>query len=188
MPKMTHHYGPVAQVCDCGEVRKSTASADAPPGWPGARPHHVACKIECPINHELLITKLRSQGVTYYTCSSCDELLINETTRRGRSDMWVRNDPDLIPHNQILDSDRLFLLTAPNRTDLYWRVESRGYTMQIAEAGIYSRREAEAIVNNKRGDQMIPLRKFEETIKHLIKQCDEHKKSLLEMQEMLKDG
>jgi hypothetical protein len=101
--------------------------------------------------------------------------------RRGRSDIWTRNDPDLI------SSAQFYLITAPNRSDLYWRPNRQGYTIQIAEAGVYSKREAEGIVSNGRGDMMIPLHSLANTVDYLVKKCDEDKKALLEMVQMIKE-
>lgn len=87
--------------------------------------------------------------------------------------------------DSIDDTPEFLLITAPGRNDLFWRPERQGYTVQIAEAGVYSRREAEGIVRNQRGDKMWDLRDYRTTIIDLIRQCDEHKKSLQDMLEML---
>lgn len=71
-----------------------------------------------------------------------------------------------------------YLLTAPDRVDLYWRPHSQGYTTSIAEAGVYSKQEATRIVNNKRGDKMIDMWSIRKDINALILEASEHIKLL----------
>jgi hypothetical protein len=53
----------------------------------------------------------------------------------------------------------LYFITAPNRTDLYWRPDKCGYTNEIAKAGLYDEIESKRIEDGGRGDKRIPLNK-----------------------------
>lgn len=70
-------------------------------------------------------------------------------------------------------SEQFWVITAPNRTDLYWRPDSQGYTTHLAEAEVYSKKQAESIVNNKRGDKMYSLLELEERLEEDYKTIQE---------------
>ena len=67
-----------------------------------------------------------------------------------------------------------WVILAPDRTDLYWRQARKGYTMYLAEAGIYSKKEAEGIVNMKRGDRMKSLKELLPELRRLQREVIEH--------------
>lgn len=67
--------------------------------------------------------------------------------------------------------ENYFLIMAPGRPDLYWRANSRGYTTKIAQAGVYSEKEANGIVGNKRGDKSIPLINLKEELFRDLKEA-----------------
>lgn len=67
-----------------------------------------------------------------------------------------------------------WVILAPDRTDLYWRGERKGYTMFLAEAGIYSKKEAESIVNSRRGDRMKSLAELLPELRRLHREVLEH--------------
>jgi hypothetical protein len=50
-----------------------------------------------------------------------------------------------------------YFITAPSRTDLYWRPGRKGYTTELADAGLYEEEEAKRIESGGRGDRIIPL-------------------------------
>lgn len=58
--------------------------------------------------------------------------------------------------------DLWFVILAPDRTDLYWRPASKGYTTRLGLAGVYSAEEAESIVSNRRGDRAVSLTSLRE--------------------------
>jgi len=61
-------------------------------------------------------------------------------------------------------------ITAPNRTDLYWRPNKEGYTTNLADAGLYDWRESTNIEKEGRGDKVVILRSKKEEIQSLIKE------------------
>jgi hypothetical protein len=50
-----------------------------------------------------------------------------------------------------------FFITAPDKTDIYWRPNKMGYTGNLAEAGLYTKLEAKSIEGMGRGDKARPV-------------------------------
>lgn len=76
----------------------------------------------------------------------------------------------------------LYFITAPDRTDLYWRPNKCGYTTDLAEAGLYGEREALSIESGRRGDKAIP---FMNKKAELIALRDKCKKDLSYLESIL---
>jgi hypothetical protein len=53
--------------------------------------------------------------------------------------------------------DDVYIIVAPDRTDLYWRANRCGYTNNLAYAGIYTQAEAERIEALQRGDVKVAV-------------------------------
>jgi hypothetical protein len=62
-----------------------------------------------------------------------------------------------MPMPPSLGTNEFFFITAPDRSDLYWRPNRMGYTDNIAEAGLYTRLEAKGIEGLGRGDNLVPV-------------------------------
>lgn len=73
-----------------------------------------------------------------------------------------------------------WVILAPDKIDLYWRAERKGYTMYLAEAGVYSKKEAEHIISMKRGDKMKSLYELLEELRRLKTQATEHETLLMD--------
>lgn len=78
-----------------------------------------------------------------------------------------------------------YFITAPNRTDLYWRPNSQGYTTNLAQAGLYDEKTAQGILRNQRGDMLIP---FDNRKEELIELREERQQDVYKLDEMLKDN
>lgn len=78
-----------------------------------------------------------------------------------------------------------YFITAPGRTDLYWRANRCGYTTNLAEAGLYSGNEALGIEKGGRGDKAIPFIYKGEELKDLKEKCVKDLKRLDTMLDML---
>lgn len=72
---------------------------------------------------------------------------------------------------------RYFILCA-GTTGLFWRPESRGYTTNLAEAGIYEEKEARGIAGLGRGDSLVAVNRL--VVQHEI---EDRTKTISRLQE-----
>lgn len=80
------------------------------------------------------------------------------------------------------EGDRVkFFITAPDRNDLYWRPERRGYTTSLAQAGVYEEREALSIQRMDRGDKAILVSDKADELLRLYQQAQEDVPRLREL-------
>lgn len=79
---------------------------------------------------------------------------------------------------------KYYFVTAPGRSDLYWRPDSQGYTTNKAQAGIYTENVAQGILRNQRGDRIWEIDK--DTIAELAKIKDERQNDIYLIEEMFR--
>lgn len=70
--------------------------------------------------------------------------------------------------------------------DLYWRFDSKGYTVHIGEAGIYDEKAAFAIERSRREPPDILVGLHRSLVNSLEQERDRVRKMLLNLDEMIK--